>query len=367
MVSENDEVVLEIGRTETEAVRYSGWTRLRITRGILRLTGDFSVELGEFSPRESARFDCRPGDFVKVIIGKTRVLTGFVNVFNPSISNGSHAIRITGRGRCQDLLDCSAEWPSGQISGSNALQIAQKLATVYPGLNVSSDGNDGPSIPLFSICVGETPYDILERIARYAGLLVYELPDGGLYLSRVGGTYMASGIAQGFNVEAASFEWTDHLRYSVVGAFQQTMMTAGDYGANIGPVATAEDKTVRRNRKLYFQSEQVISGFELAKQRVAWEQSRRAGQSQSLHAVVDSWRDADGALWEPNAQLSVDLPILNIPKATMMLIVEVTYRRDENGTHADLVLMPPSSFTPEPVILQNLAPDTVLGAGVMLN
>ncbi|MFM0136845.1 phage baseplate assembly protein [Caballeronia grimmiae] len=367
MANENDDVVLEIGRTEAETKRYSGWTKMRITRGILRLTGDFSVELSDFSPRESANFDCRPGDVVKVLIGSSLVITGYVNVFNPSISRGGHSIRINGRGRCQDLIDCSAEWPSGQISGSNALQIAQKLTTVYAGLNVTSDGNDGPSIPLFSICVGETPFDIIERIARYAGLLVYELPDGSLYLSRVGDTSMASGVAQGLNVEAASFEWTDHDRYSLIGAYQQTMMTAGDYGANIGPVATAEDKTVIRNRKLYFQSEQIISGFELAKQRVAWEQSRRAGQSQSLHVVVDGWRDADGKLWEPNSQLRVDIPVLKIPSGTMMLIAEVTYRRDENGTHADLVLMPPSAFTPEPIILQNVAPDTVLGAGAPIN
>ncbi len=173
---------------------------------------------------------------------------------------------------------------------------------------------------------------------------------------------MSSGVAQGVNVESAVFEWSADQRYSEISAFQQTMMTAGDYGANIGPVATAEDKTVLRPRKLFFQSEQIISGFELAKARVAWEQSRRAGQSQVVHVTVDSWRDAAGTLWEPNAQLRVDLPILKIPEGTMMLIAEVTYRRDENGTHADLVLMPPSAFTPEPIILQNIAPDTVLGA-----
>ena len=173
---------------------------------------------------------------------------------------------------------------------------------------------------------------------------------------------MSSGVAQGVNVESAVFEWTAEQRYSQISAFQQTMMTAGDSGANIGPVATAEDRTVIRNRKLYFQSEQIISGFELAKARVAWEQSRRSGQSQVVRVTVDSWRDEAGALWEPNSQLRVDLPILKIPEGTMMLIAEVTYRRDENGTHADLTLMPPSAFTPEPIILQNIAPDAVLGA-----
>ncbi|WP_309915824.1 phage baseplate assembly protein [Caballeronia sp. LZ033] len=347
---------------DLNSIRVSGWTRIRVTRGIQRLTSDFDIELTDLEPATLREIIAIPGEDCSVLLGPDKVVTGYVDAVIPSISVTKHAIRIRGRGKCADLVDCSAEWPSGQIAGSNALQIAQKLAFKPYGIQVISDGNDGPSIPLFSICVGETPFDIIERVSRYAGLLAYELPDGNLYLCRAGEGLMSSGVAQGLNVESAVFEWSADQRYSLIGAYQQTMMTAGDYGANIGPVATAEDKTVIRNRKLYFQSEQVISGFELAKARVAWEQSRRAGQSQVVRATVDSWRDAAGKLWEPNSQLRVDLPILKIPEGTMMLIAEVTYRRDETGTHADLVLMPPSAFVPEPIILQNLASDTVLGA-----
>lgn len=347
---------------DLNSIRVSGWTRIRVTRGIQRLTSDFDIELTDLEPETLQKIIAIPGEPCSVLLGSDRVVTGYIDAVIPSISVTKHAVRIRGRGKCQDLIDCSAEWPSGQISGSNALQIAQKLSDDQYHIKVTSDGNDGPSIPLFSICVGETPFDIIERVSRYAGLLAYELPDGNLHLCRAGAGLMSSGVAQGVNVENAVFEWSADQRYSVIGAYQQTMMTAGDYGANIGPVATAEDKTVIRNRKLYFQSEQIISGFELAKQRVAWEQSRRAGQSQIVRVTVDSWRDQADTLWEPNSQLRVDLPILKIPEGTMMLIAEVTYRRDENGTHADLVLMPPSAFTPEPIILQNIAPDTVLGA-----
>jgi len=346
---------------ELNNIRVSGWTRIRVTRGIQRLTGDFDIELTDLDPATLTQIVAIPGEACAVTLGSDVVITGFVDAVNPSISVTKHAVRIRGRGKCQDLIDCSADWPSGQIAGSNALQIAEKLATPYK-INVSSDGNDGPSIPLFMICIGETSFDIIERVSRYAGLLAYELPDGTLYLCRAGEGLMSSGVAQGVNVESAVFEWSAEQRFSEISAFQQTMMTAGDSGANIGPVATARDQTVKRLRKLFFQSEQIISGFELAKARVAWEQSRRSGQSQVVRVTVDSWRDEAGALWEPNSQLRVDLPILKIPEGTMMLIAEVTYRRDENGTHADLTLMPPSAFTPEPIILQNISPDAVLGA-----
>jgi prophage tail gpP-like protein len=41
------------------------------------------------------------------------------------------------------------------------------------------------------------------------------------------------------------------------------------------------------------------------------------------------------------------------------LISEVTYKRDANGTTADLVIMPPEAFYQEPIILNPIAPDVV--------
>jgi prophage tail gpP-like protein len=353
----NDDLVLLIGDQQV-----SGWNRIRVTRGVERLPSDFDIAMTDLYPGDFDRITVTPGDVCRVLLNGDLVITGYVDRVIPSFDAQRHEIRITGRGACQDLVDCSAEWDGGQISGSNALQIAQKLAAPY-GLTVTSDGNDGQSIPQFNLMLGETPFEIIERVARYAGLLAYDLPDGNLYLARRGSEEHSSGFTQGQNVESAIYEWGADLRFSEIDGYLQTMQTMSDTGANLVPAATAKDSTVLRNRKLFVVSEQVQAGRDIAQERVNWENSIRAGRSQTVRVMTDSWRDGSGTLWTPNVEVPVTIPFLKVPENTFFLIAEVTYLLDERGTHADLVLLPPDAFAPEPLILQPLSPDLALGAG----
>ena len=74
-----------------------------------------------------------------VKIGADLVLTGYVDRYSSSISAGQHTIRVEGRSKSEDLVDCSAlvqntsagspVTPGMQIvNGSDAVSIASKLA-----------------------------------------------------------------------------------------------------------------------------------------------------------------------------------------------------------------------------------------------
>ncbi|EPV8598931.1 hypothetical protein ACWAUA_001869 [Enterobacter roggenkampii] len=52
-------------------------------------------------------------------------------------------------------------------------------------------------------------------------------------------------------------------------------------------------------------------------------------------------------LWEPNTLIPVNLPTLRLPN-TELLIAEVTFMRDSDGTHARLTLMPKEAFAVQP-------------------
>jgi prophage tail gpP-like protein len=182
----DDEVTLTIGG---QAI--SGWTDIRITQGIERLPSDFSVGLTERYPGELAEVISKPGSPCVVEVGQDVVITGYVDRFVPSLSAEQHSITVTGRSKCQDLVDCAAEWPGGQISGADALGIAKKLAAVY-GINVQCDVQGLPVIPQFNLMLGESAFEIIERISRYSALLAYDLPTGDLQLAQVG-TVRAAG------------------------------------------------------------------------------------------------------------------------------------------------------------------------------
>lgn len=352
--NEDGDVTLMLGSTNQTI---SGWTSVRITRGIERCPSDFDIGLTELYPGEVDDLVVQAGDPCTVQIGGDTVITGYVDRFIPGIEADKHTIRIVGRGMCADLVDCAAEWDNGQISGSSILGIAQKLAAPY-GISVSSAVSGLPAIPQFNMMIGETAWEIIERIARFSQVLAYDLPDGSLYLSQVGTTQAASGFVQGQNVERAQIEYSMDQRFSVYKAFIQSMSVLGDLGDGGNLLATVNDPNCARHRERVIISEGGGLGNNIAIARATWEMNRRAGRSTVVSVEVDSWRDSAGTLWAPNTLAPIHLPKLKL-QDQIWLISEVTFRRDERGTGADLVIMAPQAFNPEPILLQPTPPDVV--------
>lgn len=329
----------------------SGWTDVRITRGVERLPSDFELSMTEVTPGTVNAVVAKAGDPFQLMIGNDVVITGYIDKLVPGFSARSHWIRVCGRSKCADLLDCAAEWPGGQISGSSALVIAQKLAGVY-GISVATSIADLPVIPQFNLMLGESAFEIIERISRYSAALVYDLPDGSLFLSRLGTTQAASGCVEGQNVENAWVEYSADGIYSEYLALLQSLDTFSDLGDGGNLLYTAKDPNCARHRRLVLIAEAAGGGVEVVKQRALWEAARRSGRSRVVRVQVDSWRDSAGALWTPNTLVPVELPTLKLA-STNLLLGEVTFQLDDRGGHtAELLLMAPDAFTPQPVLLQ---------------
>jgi prophage tail gpP-like protein len=339
----------------------SGWTDIRVTRGVERLPSDCSIGLTELYPGELDQVVIQPGQACKVTIGSDLVLTGYVDRFIPSIAEGQHSIQALIRSKCEDLVDCSAEWPNGQISGTSALDIAQKLAAPY-GIGVQCSVSGLPAIPQFNMIRGMTPFEIIEQICRYSALLAYDLPSGNLQLAQVGTMAAASGFAQGQNVQSASIEFSADQRYSTYRSFLQSMDVLGDLGDSGNLQYSIDDPNIvslPRHRELHIIAEAGMgaANVNIAWLRILWELARRAGKSRVVRLRADSWRDSAGALWAPNTLVPVSLPVLKLV-ANGFVISEVTYiRNGEEGTVADLVLMPPDALKPEPILLQPMFGD----------
>lgn len=120
--------------------------------------------------------------------------------------------------------------------------------------------------------------------------------------------------------------------------------------AQTAPVqASANDSGVKRSRTLLIPIELGDKDNVIARQRVQWEVARRYGRSQVVEITSDSWRDSNGHLWQPNTLCTVSRPQTGFKKE--LLIAEIEFVQGEGGTHANLVLMPPQAFKPEPLLL----------------
>jgi prophage tail gpP-like protein len=112
--------------------------------------------------------------------------------------------------------------------------------------------------------------------------------------------------------------------------------------------AFVTDPTLGEYRPRIIVSEQITPAYDQGIARANWEMARRIGRSQSVTIVADSWRDKNKKLWTPNWLAPISAPAADIDGDAVWIIGTVTLRKDMSGTHADLVLMPPKAFTPEP-------------------
>lgn len=336
----------------------SGWLDVRITRGIERCPSDFSVEVTEKYPTSVDALQIKAGQGVQVKIGSDLVLTGYVDVVRPRLDAGSHSVTVLGRSKCQDLVDCSAEWPGGQISGDSMLAIAQKLAAPY-GITVRALTEPGDPIPVYQLNQGETVWEIIEKLCRYRQLLAYDDTGGNLVLSAVGTEQAASGFREGVNVERAEVALSAHQRYQTYISYAISLESLNDLGDVDYTNATATDDGVKRHRvrKVVCPVSGPL-GTAFAEDRIIWEASRRAGRSYAVSLETDSWRDASGALYTPNTLVRIELPSLKLPDVTWT-ISEVTYHKGTDGTRCELLIMPPQAFIPEPDLNLQIAAELV--------
>lgn len=362
----NDVVTLVAGD-----VRISGWQAVRITTGLERMPGDFDIALTESFPGQAQDVLIAPGTPCKVLIGSDPVITGYIDRYLPSFDPKSHQVRVQGRSKCQDLVDCSAgidqNWEAThqtrgmQINTGSLLKLATELAAPFNIKVTSLTGNDVPvgapnaAVVQFNITLTETPFEIIERVARYAGVLVYEGTDGNLILANVSADLMTGGFAQGVNVEAASVAYTMDQRYSVYVPSLSSVDANQDMGGSAGimPFPPVFDIGVPRFRPLIVVSEQSQYGELTVRKRAVWEMNRRVGRSQTVRLTCDKWRDVAGKLWSRNANASLNLPKLKLSDNTW-IITEVTFSRDaQRGTVADIEMMPPEAFWIEPSNLES--------------
>ena len=146
-------------------------------------------------------------------------------------------------------------------------------------------------------------------------------------------------------------------RYSSVFCWMQSVDTFSDLGEGGNLIAEVNDPNVPRHRRLYVIAEAGDTDYEVAKRRAVWEVSRRYGRSAQLKLTTDSWRDASGALWEPNTLVPLFLPALKVSNVSW-LISEVSFKRDAyDGTTAEITIMPPEAFEPKPVVLMPMFSD----------
>ena len=345
-----DRLILRVAGTDWE-----GWQRVSVTRSVEQVPSSFEIEVTERYPT-GGQISIKPGDPCQVLLGGAVVLTGWIARSAATINPTAHDVRISGRSKSSDLVDCSAfvgsqDSPQYQIKSAPAVEVIRQLAGAYK-VDVQAKAGNGPTLNNFRIAPGETPWELIDRITRYSKMLAYDAADGSLILAQAGQESQASGFKQAINVESASINWTMDQRFSEYEGFLIATQVLSDGSGRPGPRGEIErDEAVPRYRKRIIISEQTDLGKSLVHDRIVWEKNRRAGRSIAVTVTADSWRDTGGNLWEPNKQAEVDIPAVKTPGGKLTIASVFPRSNKSNSSTWSTVGSPALSSEPFLAIL----------------
>ena len=330
----NNTVLLRVNGQE-----WGGWTSVRIAAGIERIARDFTVEITRSWPGDTDQANhsnrIKNGDLVEVLIGADKVLTGYIEATPVRYDARSISVGISGRSKTADLIDCSAT-PS-QYSGRSLAQVAAELAKPFSITVVDAGGASG-ALQGVQADQGEKVMDVLNKMLGLQQALAYDNAQGNLVIGGIGSQQAHTALVLGENILSCDTEKSIRDRFSDYQVSGQRRGNDDDFGE--ATTTAIRSKTIDGGLKRY--RPMIIRQTGNATTATC---SARA--EFEVTYTVQGWRQGDGSLWLPNLQVIVFDPILGFNNR-QMVIAEVTYQQDENGTVTEIRVGPPDAYLPEP-------------------
>ena len=156
-------------------------------------------------PGIGADFPLGPFQECTAAIGSDPVLTGYIDNYLPEVEADRHAVRVTGRSKTEDIVDCTPDIAGGQFAGYKLDAIARAIAGLFK-IDVVVQTDVGEPFPDATIERHETGFAFLERLCRLRSVLATDDEQGRLVLTRAGSDRAHDALLQGpgGNVQWAS-------------------------------------------------------------------------------------------------------------------------------------------------------------------
>jgi len=345
---------------KVDGTLYSTWKSTDIQRSIATLAGGFTFGMSDADPRAPKIAKLAPGSACEVAVDSETLITGYLDDSGPEFDAESHEVRISGRDKAGDLVDCAAYVPDAVpavwAKGQPVLQVVSAIAKPF-GISVKQEVDAG-TVSLFALNMGESAFTAIDRICREAGVLPMSDGLGGLVLTRAGLGSRFSALAQGKNILAAKGHVSWRERFSDYYVFADP---AGIYvtAQPDGHMGHAQDPSVKRWRPKFVVADFRDTTAANLQKYAEWLATVAAAKSNTPIVVSQGWHDDSGLLWQPNGTLPVTSAKLGIDGD--MLVVSTRHIEDDQGSRTELGLAPPDAYK---LIALNSGDDLIVpGAG----
>ena len=335
---------------------YGGWTEASVTRSITQMAGSFNIAVSERWFGQDRAWAIEPWSAVQVRIGDDLILSGYVDDYQPSYGPAAHSVRVLGRSKTADLVDCSPEIDGGQFKGYKLDAIARAVCNLF-GLGVVVQADMGDGFPAATIERAETAYEFLERLCRLRGVFATDDETGNLVLTRAGTTRASGSLREGDNILSASAKLSVAKRFSKYVVRTQHGVTA-DWDQVVTDVMGAStDGGCPRYRPHVAMGESQLTPAQ-ASARARWQAVYATARGLQASVTLQGWRQPDGSPWRVNQIVPVVSPMLGLDRELLTAAV-TTSLKDGEGRRTRLTLGPVEGYTPDPVQVQKTKGDGV--------
>jgi prophage tail gpP-like protein len=327
------EVTLAIGGNT-----FRGWSGVTIQKSIDAFS-QFAVSVPFDPSRGEIRRAFTPFSYerVQVYIGRELVLTGTMELIEPSVNAMSREITVQGRSIPGVLVDCHIGSDGDQWWGLSLQQLATEFCRPF-SIDVVLDGDDAyPSDEIIAE-PGKTFFSFLQQVADANHRLITDDETGRLVIltPQVGGEPVASITEGQDSIISFSASYNGAKRFSKYTILSQAVGLPDMEG-------TASDPHVQAFRPFVkLGGESVIDNIEQA---AIQERGLALASSFALNISVIGWHTGR-VLWDKGQIVTVKIPSVFIDSDTPMLISAVKMTIDaEVGQVSELTLVPPETYT----------------------
>lgn len=324
---------------------YGGWTRVEVQRGIEQIAGGFVLQLTSKYPGVDTPMQLREGLPCEVRLGADTVISGYIDDYETDDTPTSSQVKISGRDKTGDLVDCSAIFKAWR--GVKLEQIVTDIARPFGIAVVVAPGTDtGEVFKRYALEDGEKAFDAIDRACRLRGVLVTSTPDGNLLITTAGTVSSGVELVEGVNMTKFNSRHSWKERHSEIILKGQVPGDDQENGAAAAHLkASAKDAEIDRYRPLVVMAEHGTSSKALG-DRAAWEVLVRMGRGKRGGCTVVGWRTGkdgqEGPLWQPNTLINVHSERMNLDAE--LLIVSCAYQLTEQGKNTDITFARPEAF-----------------------
>lgn len=387
---------------KVDGVPYKNFISVTVNRSMDAMSGsfDFVATIDSFK-----KFPIKLQDEVVVEINGTTVITGFIEVVEPSYTTDTHQIRLSGRDKTGDVIDSSViesvsfkerqlrnvifkllENNKIPVKNIRSIQAGTKANEGVIGIIDLAEPEKFNENAIQGAVVGENLFEVIDKYCMKRQVLASTDGFGNIVLTRaskkileingnevklihkditqqaslIEGVSGTTILTRQNNILSASSRYSTENRFNLY--IVKSQKNPNEFnGTSFVPSSSIVDQSgsandlgigtskeaIRASRSLVISADNA-NVKKTADKRADWEANVRRARSQTYTCTVQGFSIKEGSneIWQTNRLVQVEDDKTDINGE--LLIRSVLYSFSLEGSKTTMELISPDSFTPEP-------------------